>query len=400
MNPLLLLKQYFGYDYFRDFQEEVIDSILHLQETLVIMPTGGGKSLCFQIPALMLDGLSIVISPLISLMNDQVTYLKRKGIRAEFLNCNQNYDESKSIINNLDNYKIIYVSPERLTNAFFLAKIRKIKISQIVIDEAHCISKWGFDFRKSYLSIKTFIDEIGYQIAITAFTATASLIVQNDIVNILGMKKPIIISSPLDRKKLYYGVVMPKNKLKYLIKCILKNGDKKILIYVLTRKLVEELSAKLKSLGIIALKYHGGMLPLEKIRNQNDFSEGKFKIMIATNAFGMVINIPDIRITILYELPQSLEDLSQQFGRTSRDNQEGKCLLLYDDKDITRVEYFIKMASKEQQKKMLYDLKKVISFANTKRCLHNYLLEHFGNLGENKCNNCSNCLVKNHKTPY
>lgn len=385
------LNQVFGYPSFRGRQAEIVESIGSGIDTIAVMATGAGKSICFQIPAILCSGITIVITPLISLMIDQVRELKNRRIKAGFINSNQDYIDIQNIYLNLSTYKLLYVSPERLSNLNFLEEIKRVEISQIVIDEAHCISMWAHDFRKSYLDIKTFINELPKRPTIACFTATANDKIIKDISLVLELKNPNIINVSADRENLYYGVVKAKNKFKGLIKFLLNSLTEKTLIYVLTRKMVEELSDKLRSFGFEASSYHGGMEVKDKSLNQANFTNGNSKIMVATNAFGMGINIPDIRNVILYEMPICLEDLSQEWGRAARDNLKGKCLLFYDEKDIKTAEFLLESDDQQLSREKRKSFGKVLEFSNTKKCLHNYLNSYFGYSSDGLCHNCSNC---------
>jgi len=386
------LNLYFGYDSFRGIQEEVVESLLSKKDTIAIMKTGGGKSICFQVPALINDGLTIVITPLISLMVDQVRELKENKIKAAYLNSNMDNFEMKNVYNSLNKMKLLYVSPERLLNSYFMKQIDKVKVSQIIVDEAHCASTWGDDFRKSYLDIKDFISRFKDKPVVGAFTATANKKIIEDIISALGLKNPNIINTTSERSNLYYSIKYPKDKITFLIKYLSKKRDDKTLIYVLTRRQTESLSKALIKYGFSVSSYHGGMEKEDKDFAQKSFTNGTSKVMIATNAFGMGINIPDIKNVILFEIPQSLEDLSQEWGRAARNGDKGECILLYDSKDIKTVEFLIdKSLDKEVIKSKYLQFKKVLEFVDTSLCLHNFINSYFGYKSDKKCNNCSNC---------
>lgn len=405
MNKIEALKKYFGYDDFRTNQEEIIDSLLESKDTIAILPTGGGKSVCFQIPALLKIGLTIVITPLISLMHNQVQELKKRRIKAEYITSELEYFEIQNIIKKviLKEIKILYISPERLENTSFCEQFKSIEINYIIIDEAHCISIWGNDFRPSYQSIKEFINKLSNRPTIGAFTATANKKVINDISNVLELKNENIFKSSFDRKNLFYQVTYTKHKLSYITKFLLKHDEVGI-IYTITRKDAEMLFLKLSGLGFNVGIYHGGMESDEKEKNLINFMKEEVKIMIATNAFGMGINKPNIRFVINYCIPISLEDLSQQQGRCSRDGKEGLCVLLYDSEDIKTCEYFIKKTNctnkklkAELIKEKYKQLKSVIDYANTEKCYRHLLLSYFGENSKVRCYNCSNCLKKKNK---
>lgn len=390
-----LLINKFGYNDFIYNQEEIVRNIVDGKDVIACLRTGGGKSICFQIPALLKEGITLVITPLIALMEDQVRKLKQLKIKAAYLNSNLEEYEINYIHNNLSDYKIIYLSPERLENKIFLNYIKNIKISLIVIDEAHCISLWGHEFRESYLNIKKFISLFNYHIQLALFSATITDKVLEDIKNSLDLKNPLVIALNQDRNNLYYAVFRNKNKNKYILKHLLNNKNNKTLIYCLTRKKVEELYNYLSRLKFNVSYYHGALDTNIKQENEKIFREGINNVMIATNAFGMGIDIKDIRNVILYEPPLNLEELSQQFGRAGRDNEDSICVMLYDEADLKTLEYFINNTNDIKLKKKMYkDLDKVIKFAYSKKCLHYYLNNEFFKVKEYKCNNCINCRKK------
>ena len=403
MDKYEALKYYYNYDQFRNNQEEIIDSLINGFDTLAILSTGSGKSICFQIPALISDGLTIVITPLISLMQNQVLELKNKKISAQYITSEMEYMEINSILNEVKNGKIklLYISPERLENERYCAILRQLDISYLIIDEAHCISVWGNDFRPSYKAIKTFISTLRKRPVIGAFTATANRKVIDDIINTLCMCDEQIYKSSFDRKNLHYSVFKVKNKMGFLLKFLLSHDELGI-IYTLTRKESVTLYNKLKSLGFSVGVYHGGMDASEKEKNLLMFMKEEVKIMVATNAFGMGINKPNIRFIINYSIPLSMEDLSQQQGRCCRDGEEGVCVLLFNEEDIKTCEYFIKQtrcSDKLIQKELIKDkykqLKSVIDYAVTKKCYRQMMLQYFGENAKNKCYNCLNCDKNN-----
>lgn len=403
MEKLEALKYYFGYESFRNNQEEIIDSLLKKHDTLAILPTGGGKSICFQIPALISEGITIVITPLISLMQNQVEELKIRKIKAEYITAEMEYSDVKDVILKLKNreIKLLYISPERLENERYNAIFLNLDISYIIIDEAHCVSVWANDFRPSYKEIKNLINSLPNRPTIGAFTATANKKVINDIEEILNLKDVNIFKDNFDRKNLFYSVYKPKNKMNFLIKYLLECKDEISIIYTLTKKDAEYIYDKLKKLNFSIGLYHGQLEATTKEEMQRLFMEEKVKIMVATNAFGMGINKPNIRHVINYSIPLTMEDLSQQSGRCSRDGEEGMCILLFNEEDIKTCEYFIKKTkceSSELQKELIKDkyrqLKCVIDYATTKKCLHHVMLDYFGQMSKNKCFMCSNCKKK------
>ena len=403
MDKYEALKYYFGYEEFRFNQEEIIDSLLKGIDTIAILATGGGKSLCFQIPALITDGLTIVVTPLISLMQNQVEELKRRKIKAEYITGEMNLLEINQVIEKAKKkeIKLLYVSPERLENERYRAIFLSLDISYIIIDEAHCISVWGNDFRQSYQHIKHLINNLENRPTIGAFTATANRKVIDDIDRILELKEVNIFKSGFDRPNLFYGVYKPKNKMSFLLKQLLSYKEDVFLIYTVTKKEAEEVYKKLSSLNFKVGLYHGGLEASIKEECQKKFMSEEYKIIVATNAFGMGINKPNIRHVINYSLPLSMEDLSQQSGRCSRDGDEGRCILLFNENDIRVCEYFIKQTKiedKELQKELIKEkykqLKSVINYATTNKCLHHIMLDYFGELSKNKCYMCSNCNNK------
>ena len=401
MNKLDILKSYFNYDSFRDGQEEIIDSILNKINTLSIMPTGGGKSICFQVPGLLLDGVSLVISPLISLMVDQVNNLVKKGISARYLNSMQSNYEKKLVLDELKNNKIkfLYIAPEKLKNDEFIKIINSVNVSQIVLDEAHAMSLYGHDFRPDYKTIGQFLNKLNSTPVVSAFTATASQSVINDIKEIVGVKFKIF-KFGFDRKNLYYGVIESNDELKDLLNILNKYKNETVIVYTLTRKMCEKIYQFLKEKNYNVGLYHGGLDKEVKDYYNNLFLSKKINILIATNAYGMGIDTI-IRVVINVGFPMSLEDLAQQQGRAGRDNKLSYCYLIYNMKDLYYNEYFINSIDDYDidinEKKVLKKIKKeklkeVIGYATTKRCLHEYLVSHFGELYMSYCNNCSNCL--------
>ena len=403
MDKYEVLKKYFGYEGFRNNQEDIINSLLSGNDTIAILATGGGKSICFQIPAIIKEGLTIVVTPLISLMQNQVEELKERKISAEYISSEMDYIEITNVINRVKNkeIKLLYISPERLENERYRAVFSTLDISYIIVDEAHCISVWGNDFRPSYQRIKELIDSLSKRPTIGAFTATANKKVINDIDEILHLKDVNIFKSGFDRPNLFYGVYKPKNKLNFLLKQLLMYQDDIILIYTVTRKEADSLYSKLKGMNFKVGLYHGGLDAKEKEECLNKFMSEEYKIIVATNAFGMGINKPNIRHVINYSIPLSMEDLSQQSGRCSRDGLEGRCILLFNEEDIKVCEYFIKQTKsykKELQKELIKEkyrqLKSVIEYATSNKCLHHLMVSYFGGLAKTKCFMCTNCQKK------
>ena len=403
MNKFDVLKSYYGYDEFRGIQAECIDSILAGNDTICVMATGGGKSITFQVPGLILEGLTLVISPLISLMNDQVLNLKKNNISAGTINSNIDELESRNAINALKEGKLkfLYLSPERLLNPKYEKILCECNISQLVLDESHCLSQWGHDFRPSYFKIVEFINKLKKRPIISCFTATADDLVIKDIINALKIN-PKVFKSSFDRPMLYYETIRCKEKLKFLFDFISKHSDVAGIVYTLTRKNTEHLYNLIKEAGFKVSMYHGGLEDEIKRKNQAEFLSGKTMIMVATNSFGLGVDHKCTRYVINYDLPESIEDLSQQQGRCSRDGKRGVCILLYNEKDLYINEYFINQLdenpdlSKEEvkllKKRKREKLNDVIRYATTNKCLHQYLVNYFGELHPSTCSNCSNCL--------
>ena len=397
-NSQNLLKKFFGYDNFRPGQEEIINNILNQNDCLGIMPTGAGKSICYQIPAMLLPGVTIVISPLISLMKDQVDNLNQIGIPATFINSSLSHSEYSQTINNIMHnvYKIIYVAPERLTSEAFLNLLNNLQISMFTIDEAHCVSQWGHDFRPSYREIANVIVNLKTRPVVSAFTATATNIVKKDIINLLHLQNPFTLTTGFDRANLKFSVQIPENKNKYILNFLQNQNDIPGIIYCATRKLVDNLFEKLTECGYKVSKYHGGMNESARAKSQDDFVFDRTNIMIATNAFGMGIDKSNIRYVIHYNMPKDLESYYQEAGRAGRDGDNSECILLFSRSDIVTNKFLIEQTPSENGHKVEYDkLNDIIDYCNTDRCLRKYILEYFGEipLFEN-CNNCSNCLTK------
>ena len=401
-NSQNLLKKFFGYDNFRPGQEEIINNILNQNDCLGIMPTGAGKSICYQIPAMLLPGVTIVISPLISLMKDQVDNLNQIGIPATFINSSLSHSEYSQTINNIMHnvYKIIYVAPERLTSEAFLNLLNNLQISMFTIDEAHCVSQWGHDFRPSYREIANVIVNLKTRPVVSAFTATATNIVKEDIINLLHLQNPFTLTTGFDRANLKFSVQIPENKNKYILNFLQNQNDIPGIIYCATRKLVDNLFEKLTECGYKVSKYHGGMNESARAKSQDDFVFDRTNIMIATNAFGMGIDKSNIRYVIHYNMPKDLESYYQEAGRAGRDGDNSECILLFSRSDIVTNKFLIEQTPSENGHKVEYDkLNDIIDYCNTDRCLRKYILEYFGEipLFEN-CNNCSNCLTKTETT--
>lgn len=391
-----LLKKYYGYENFRPGQDEIIKHILDGEDCLGIMPTGAGKSICYQIPAMLLPGVTIVISPLISLMKDQVDSLNEIGIPVTYINSTLTDLEYSQTIENIlyDVYKIIYVAPERLNSDSFINLLNKINISMITIDEAHCVSQWGHDFRPSYREIANIILNLKKRPIVSAFTATATQIVKDDIINLLHLSSPYTLTTGFDRKNLNFSVEIPKNKKDYILDFLKTNSKDSGIIYCSTRKTVDGLYNELLDLGYNVSKYHGGMSENSRTKSQEDFTYDRVQIMIATNAFGMGIDKSNIRYVIHYNMPKDLESYYQEAGRAGRDGDNSKCILLFSRADIVTNKFLIEQTPSDSNHKVEYDkLNDIIDYCNTDKCLRKYILEYFDEIPTfNNCNNCSNCL--------
>lgn len=361
-----------------------------------IMPTGAGKSICYQIPAMILPGVTLVISPLISLMKDQVDSLNQIGIPATYINSLlSNTEYSQTIENILYNvYKIIYVAPERLNSESFLNMLKNINISMITVDEAHCISQWGHDFRPSYREIANVILNLNKRPIISAFTATATQIVKKDIIDLLHLNAPFTLTTGFDRTNLSFSVESPRSKKDFILNFLENNKNDSGIIYCLTRKSVDSLYQTLCDLNYNVSKYHGGMKDLERNKSQEDFLYDRTQIMIATNAFGMGIDKSNIRYVIHYNMPKDLESYYQEAGRAGRDGDKSKCILLFNRADIVSNKFLIEQTESESNHKNEYNkLNDIIDYCNTDKCLRKYILEYFDETPEfDNCNNCSNCL--------
>ncbi|MGL5245308.1 MAG: RecQ family ATP-dependent DNA helicase, partial [Sarcina sp.] len=348
-----ILEKYYGYRDFRRGQKDIIETILLSKDVLAIMPTGGGKSICYQVPALLLDGLTIVVSPLISLMKDQVDSIKSMGIDCAYINSSLSTNEFNEIMEGISNnkYKLIYIAPERLDSYEFLNVISKIKIAQIAIDEAHCVSQWGHDFRTSYRNIKGFIDSLYNRPIITAFTATASKEVREDIIKLLGLHDGKVFITGFDRENLTINIVKSSNKKEYLLKYVENNKEICGVIYCATRKDVDNIYNDLYKRGYSVSKYHAGLSDNERKTNQENFIYDRVNIMVATNAFGMGIDKSNIRYVIHYNMPQNVEGYYQEIGRAGRDGEESECILLFAPGDIHTQKYLIEVSHDNIQRK-------------------------------------------------
>ena len=404
VTPLQILKAYFGYDSFREGQKEIIDTILNMQDALAIMPTGAGKSLCYQVPALLLPGITLVVSPLISLMQDQVKSLNEAGIHAAYINSSLTEGQINKALSFAARgvYKIIYVAPERLETASFLSFALHTPISMVTVDEAHCISQWGQDFRPSYLKIIDFVEQLPGNPIISAFTATATEVVKKDIARILKLKNPNVVVTGFDRENLYYQVehLSGKQKDVFIQNYIETHPNESGIIYCATRKNVDTLYEKLLKQGVSVTRYHAGMSNDIRKKSQDDFIYDRAQVVIATNAFGMGIDKSNVRFVIHYNMPQSMENYYQEAGRAGRDGEPAKCILLFSTQDVMISKLllgskdFEGMDFQEMEQVKHQDsrrLQLMEGYCMTTSCLRNYILEYFGETTHQPCDNCGNC---------
>ena len=409
-DKLSVLKEYFGHDSFREGQDRITDSLLGGRDVLGIMPTGAGKSICYQVPALMFDGITIVVSPLISLMKDQVSALVQSGVAAAYINSSLTHAQYLKVLQNTESgkYKIIYVAPERLCAPAFLGICRNLNISMVAVDEAHCVSQWGQDFRPSYLKIPDFIDALNSRPVVGAFTATATGAVRDDIKTLLRLVSPLVVTTGFDRPNLFFSVMQPKNKSIELMKLIKERKNESGIVYCSTRKAVEEVCEKKKKNGFAATRYHAGLDENERRRNQDDFVYDRATMMVATNAFGMGIDKSNVSFVIHYNMPKNMESYYQGAGRAGRDGRSADCVLLYSAKDVRTNQFLINnsepnpdLTEDEQEEVRRRDrerLKQMTFYCTTHKCLRKFILEYFGDKGPERCEKCSNCLSNHENT--
>lgn len=391
-----VLEKYFGYNSFREGQSEIISNILRGRDSICIMPTGGGKSICYQIPALIFNGITLVISPLISLMKDQVDSINDIGIKAEYINSTQSLDEIKEILKRCydGEVKLLYIAPERLESEYFNNMLRKLWISQVAVDEAHCVSMWGHDFRKSYRYIAPFIKSLNVRPVVTAFTATATTEVRKDILNLLELINPYAYLGSFDRENLEIVIHKEEDKAEFVKDYIRDHEDISGIVYCATRKEVDALYYYLKERGIEVAKYHGGLKDDEKNYYQEEFLKDNFNVMIATNAFGMGIDKSNVRYIIHFTLCKNLESYYQEIGRGGRDGEKTECHLLYSREDIRTLEYLIYTTVGNTRKEIeIKKLQSMVDFCEYDKCYRSFILNYFGDKNiKPYCNNCSNCL--------
>ncbi len=403
MNQYDVLQKYFGHDRFRPGQETLVNAILTGHDILGVMPTGAGKSVCYQVPAMLLPGLTLVISPLISLMQDQVAALRQSGIEAACIHSGMEEQEYWNIVQGarLGQYKLLYVAPERLETDGFLSLVSGIRVSLVAVDEAHCVSQWGQDFRPSYLRIASFLEKLSPRPPVGAFTATATGQVKQDIARLLELRDPVSITTGFDRPNLYFAVERPRDKDRFVEDYILDHPDKSGIVYCATRKTVEMVCNQLRRAKIAATRYHAGLEAEERRKNQEDFVYDRRRVMVATNAFGMGIDKSNVGFVIHYNMPKNIENYYQEAGRAGRDGSSAECILLYSLGDVQTARFLIQNShdneelSEEQavqiQRLDLQRLDRMVAYCKTTRCLRGFLLEYFGQRQTGNCGNCSNC---------
>lgn len=405
-----VLKEYFGHDSFREGQDRITDSLLGGRDVLGIMPTGAGKSICYQVPTLMFEGVTVVVSPLISLMKDQVSALVQSGVAAAYINSSLTHAQYLKVLQNTENgkYKIIYVAPERLCAPAFLEICRSLSISMVAVDEAHCVSQWGQDFRPSYLKIPDFIGSLPSRPVVGAFTATATGTVREDIKNLLKLRSPLVVATGFDRPNLFFSVMQPNKKSIALMKLIKERKGESGIVYCSTRKAVEEVCELLNKNGFTATRYHAGLDEDERRLNQDDFVYDRAPIMVATNAFGMGIDKSNVSFVIHYNMPKNMESYYQEAGRAGRDGRNADCILLYSSKDVRTNQFLINnsepnpdLTEDEQEEVRRRDrerLKQITFYCTTHKCLRKFILEYFGDKSPERCCKCSNCISNHENT--
>ncbi|GGH73844.1 ATP-dependent DNA helicase RecQ [Pullulanibacillus pueri] len=391
-----LLKKIFGYDSFREGQKDIISRVLDRQDTVGIMPTGGGKSLCYQIPALLFDGLTFIISPLISLMKDQVDALRNEGVSATFINSSLSQEEVRQRLKMAEegHYKMIYVAPERFESTSFIDWLKTLPIELMAIDEAHCISQWGHDFRPSYRLIKQMLTQLVHKPVILALTATATPQVTADICQLLEIDRHHVVQTGFARDNLFFQVVKGQDQRRFIREYVMKNQAQSGIIYAATRKRVEQLHSFLKDEGVQVGKYHAGLSEEERAQQQEVFLYDNLNVMVATNAFGMGIDKSNVRYVIHYNMPKNIEAYYQEAGRAGRDGQASECILLYSPQDVQIQKFFIDQSDMEPlYKQREYEkLQQMMGYCHTEMCLQTYILDYFGDHQHSQCGHCGNCL--------
>ena len=403
MDKYTALKQYFGHSAFRPGQEELVDALLGSRDVLGVMPTGAGKSMCYQLPALLLPGVTLVVSPLISLMKDQVTALTQAGVPAAFINSTLSQEQYREVFRKARQgaYRLIYVAPERLSTPGFLRFAQEAEISLLAVDEAHCVSQWGQDFRPSYLKIAEFIQQLPCRPTVGAFTATATDQVKKDIRRLLLLEDPLCITTGFDRPNLYFETVRPRSKEAYLKRFLSQRPGQSGIVYCATRKTVESVCTALMADGFSATRYHAGLPDEERRHNQEDFVYDRARIMVATNAFGMGIDKSNVGFVVHYNMPKDVESYYQEAGRAGRDGAYAHCVLMFSEGDIQTAKFLINNTSenddlpeREREQIRQYDLRrldKMTAYCKTTGCLRAYLLRYFGQGAPDHCDKCSSC---------
>ena len=399
-----MLKQVFGHGEFRDGQRQMVDAIISGRDALGIMPTGAGKSICYQLPALMLQGITLVISPLISLMIDQVMALKQMGVAAAYINSSLSPSQIEIATQRaaLGYYKIIYVAPERLEAPDFIAFARDADIAMVTVDEAHCVSKWGQDFRPSYLRIPEFLQVLKRRPILSAFTATATQRVRQDILAQLCLQRPELVTTGFDRPNLFFWVQQPKDKFDALTEFLDNKSELSGIVYCATRKAVEQVTERLNENGYSAARYHAGLSDKERMKSQDDFQYDRVRIIVATNAFGMGIDKSNVSFVVHYNMPQDIESYYQEAGRAGRDGEPADCLLLYNKQDVMTARFLISHSTENPElsredellliERNMDRLKQMTFYSTTKKCLRKFILNYFGDSAPERCGHCSTCM--------
>ena len=392
MDKLSVLRQYFGHSAFRPGQETLVDAILAGRDAMGIMPTGGGKSLCYQVPALLLPGMTLVISPLISLMQDQVTALEAAGVAAAVLNSSQTLEASREVWSAVRRGKcrLLYVAPERLENQRFLELMESSPISLVAVDEAHCVSQWGQDFRPSYLKIARFVSALPRRPVVAAFTATATARVREDVAEQLALLNPVRVVTGFDRPNLFFDVQRPQRKLPALLALLNERRGRSGIVYCATRSAVEEVCEALNANGFPAARYHAGLEDAERREGQDDFQYDRKTIMVATNAFGMGIDKSNVSFVIHYNMPKNLESYYQEAGRAGRDGEAADCILLYAPRDVSTAKLLLS-GEGDPDPLELERLQVMVDYCKSTECLRGRILDYFGQPHPDRCGNCGAC---------
>ena len=404
------LKHYFGHDAFRNGQEPLIDAIMAGRDALGVMPTGAGKSVCYQLPAVMLPGTTLVVSPLISLMKDQMAALAAMGIPAACINSMLTSEEYIEVLRQAGHgaYKILYVAPERLMTAGFQRLCQALSVPLVAVDEAHCVSQWGQDFRPSYLDIAGFIEGLPRRPVVGAFTATATDAVKSDIIKLLALRDPFCVTTGFDRPNLYFDVKTPRDKFGWVLDYVRRHGDQAGIVYCATRKAVDQTCQKLVQHGIAATRYHAGLPDDERRRNQEDFVYDRRRVMVTTNAFGMGIDKSNISFVLHYNMPKNIESYYQEAGRAGRDGSAAQCVLLFSAGDVQTAKYLINASSEnealseterqEVRRQDMERLRQMTGYCKTSGCYRHFLLHYFGEHSPERCDSCGNCTARTRQT--